>query len=59
VEEISNYPDNEERLRSLEQQILTIHKRLKEIVEMLQDLEERVEPAVTAQRIRDERDGLS
>ena len=54
-----NYPDHEERLVSLEQQVLAIHEKLEKIVQMLQDLEERLEPAVTAQRIRDEWDGLS
>ena len=59
VEDMSNYPDHEERLMSLEQQVLAIHEKLEKIVQMLQDLEERLEPAVTAQRIRDEWDGLS
>ncbi len=56
---MGNYPDNEERLMSLEQQVLAIHEKLERIVRMLQDLEERVEPAITAQRIRDEWSGLS
>ena len=54
-----NYPDHETRLISLEQQVLAIHEKLEEIVRMLRDLEDRVESAVTAQRIRDEWDGLS
>lgn len=56
---MSNYPDHEERLMRLEQQVLTIHEKLKEIERMLQDFEKRVEPTITAQRIRDEWDGLS
>jgi hypothetical protein len=59
VEDMSNYPDHEERLMRLEQQVLAIHEKLEKIVQLLQDLEERLEPAVTAQRIRDEWDGLS
>lgn len=56
---MSNYPDHEDRLTSLEQQVLTIHEKLEEILRMIRDLEERVEPAMTAQRLRDEWDGLS
>ena len=59
VEDMGNYPDHEERLVSWEQQVLVIHEKLEKIERMLRDLEERVEPAVTAQRIRDEWDGLS
>lgn len=55
---MSNYPDHEERLARLEQQVLTIHKKLEEIVRMIENLEERVEPAITAQRLRDEWYGM-
>ena len=53
-----NYPDHEDRLASLEQQVLTIHEKLEEILRMIWDLEERVEPAITTQRLRDEWNGL-
>ncbi len=56
---MTNYADHEERLISLEQQVLDIHEKLEEIVRMLRDFEKQMEPALTAQRIRDEWDGLS
>lgn len=51
---MSNYPDHDERLTKLGQQIVAIHEKLDEVIRKIEDLEERVEPAVTAQRIRDE-----
>ncbi len=59
MEDISIYPGHEERLMRLEQQVLTIHEKLEKIERMLLDFEKQVEPAITAQRIRDEWDGLS
>ena len=55
---MTNYPDIEDRLQRLEQQVAAIQKKLDEIVQWIRDLEERVEPAVTTQRIKDEWDGM-
>ncbi|MGQ4913087.1 MAG: hypothetical protein ACP6KW_13040 [Candidatus Thorarchaeota archaeon] len=56
---MSNYPDIEGRLANLEKQVLEIHERLEAVEQMLDDLEKRVERAVTAQSIRDEWDGFA
>lgn len=53
-DEMSNYPDHGERLTRLEQKVLIIQEKLDEIIQMIKNLEERVEPAITAQRLRDE-----
>jgi len=55
---LTNYPDIEDRLQRLEQQVAAIQKKLDEIVQWIRNLEERVEPAVTTQRIKDEWDGM-
>jgi len=55
---MSNYPDVEDRPKRLEEHVTDLQKKLKEIVRRLRDLEELVDPAVTAQSIRDQRDGL-
>ncbi|RLI53988.1 MAG: hypothetical protein DRP09_14330 [Candidatus Thorarchaeota archaeon] len=56
---MSNYPDIEGRLTSLEKQVMEIHERLDKVERMLRDLAKHVERAVTAQSIRDEWDGFA
>ena len=55
---MANYPTTEERVQQLEQQIQTILKRLERLDKWIHELKKEIEPAVTAQRIRDEWDGL-
>jgi len=56
---MSNYPDLEDRLKRLEEQVAGLQKKLKEIVQWLRGPEKLVEPAVAAQSIRELNRGLS
>ena len=51
---MSNYPEYDEQLKKLEKSVSDLHDAFKDLLRRFEDLEERVAPAVDAQRIRDE-----
>ena len=55
---MSNYSDLAQRVDDLEQAVDALKEQLADVIRWLKDLEARIEPAVTAQRIRDEWDGM-
>jgi len=52
---MSNYPDTDERL---EKSLSELWKTVNRLVRQFEDLKKEVGPAVTAQRIRDNWDGI-
>ena len=56
---MSNYSDLVQRVDELEQAVDELKEQLADVIRWLKELEARVEPAVTAQSIRDQWDGTS
>ena len=55
---LSNYPDTDNMLKRAEQAISDLREKVNEIIRIIIELEERITPAVEAQRIRDVLDGI-
>lgn len=51
---MSNYPEYDERLKKVEKMVSDLHEAVDNLLRRFEYLEERVTPAVDAQRIRDE-----
>jgi peptidoglycan hydrolase CwlO-like protein len=54
---LDNYPETHNRLDKIEQAISDLQEKMEDIIRKISELEERVTPAVDAQRIRDNWDG--
>ena len=55
---MENYSDMSARLDDVERDIADLQEQVQDIIKRIDDLEKLVTPAVQAQRIRDEWDGM-